>query len=314
MTDALVVSATSTPSTSPAAPSRSIADAARERARAAVAAARASVRRGRVRRLPARRRDDDAGGQGGLDLPRPRSARLRALRLRRQRPGRRASRSPARSQMRRVLVPPAPGVFSAVGLLLSEIEHEFVRTLTSRGESASSEVLHAGYRELEAEAERALVAEGVVQRDDRPLPLRRHPLRGTGLRADDARRGRRSRPRPDRGRLQRRAPPHLWARLGGCADRHRQPEADRARERERRRPVRPAGGTWWLRAQASRAVPTSVPTRVARRRGGLARRAARLAAAGRAADRRGVRRHCVVPPGCRVTLDALGNIDIASRP
>jgi N-methylhydantoinase A len=64
-------------------------------------------------------------------------------------------------QMRRVLVPLAPGVFSAAGLLLSEIEHEFVRTLVARGGSASSEVLHAGYRELEAEAELALVAEGV---------------------------------------------------------------------------------------------------------------------------------------------------------
>ena len=64
-------------------------------------------------------------------------------------------------QMRRVLVPLAPGVFSAAGLLLSEIEHEFVRTLTARAGSASSEVLHAGYRELEVEAERALVAEGV---------------------------------------------------------------------------------------------------------------------------------------------------------
>jgi N-methylhydantoinase A len=64
-------------------------------------------------------------------------------------------------QMRRVLVPLAPGVFSAAGLLLSEIEHEFVRTLVARGASASSELLHAGYRELEAEAEHALVAEGV---------------------------------------------------------------------------------------------------------------------------------------------------------
>ena len=64
-------------------------------------------------------------------------------------------------QMRRVLVPLAPGVFSAAGLLLSEIEHEFVRTLLARGDGASSEVLHAGYRELEAEAELALVAEGV---------------------------------------------------------------------------------------------------------------------------------------------------------
>jgi len=66
-------------------------------------------------------------------------------------------------QMRRVLVPLAPGVFSAAGLLLSEIEHEFVRTLPARGASATAELLHAGYRELEAEAELALVAEGVAR-------------------------------------------------------------------------------------------------------------------------------------------------------
>jgi N-methylhydantoinase A len=68
-------------------------------------------------------------------------------------------------QMRRVLVPLAPGVFSAAGLLLSEVEHEFLRTLTARGDDASAELVHAGYRELEADAERALVAEGVA-RDD----------------------------------------------------------------------------------------------------------------------------------------------------
>ncbi len=56
-------------------------------------------------------------------------------------------------QMRRVIVPPAPGVFSAAGLLFSEIEHEFVRTLLARGGSASPAVLHADFHELEAEAE-----------------------------------------------------------------------------------------------------------------------------------------------------------------
>ena len=64
-------------------------------------------------------------------------------------------------QMRRVLVPLAPGVFSAAGLLLSEIEHEFVRTLPARGGHATAELLLAGFRELEAEADGALVAEGV---------------------------------------------------------------------------------------------------------------------------------------------------------
>ena len=92
-------------------------------------------------------------------------------------------------QMRRVLVPLAPGVFSAAGLLLSEIEHEFVRTLTVRGRDASSEVLHAGYLELEDEAEARPRRRRRVPRGGRPLPFRRHPLRRTGLRADDARRG-----------------------------------------------------------------------------------------------------------------------------
>lgn len=68
-------------------------------------------------------------------------------------------------QMRRVLVPLAPGVFSAAGLLLSEIEHEFVRTLPVRGAGASPELLQAAYDELEADAERALLAEG-LERDE----------------------------------------------------------------------------------------------------------------------------------------------------
>jgi N-methylhydantoinase A len=65
-------------------------------------------------------------------------------------------------QMRRVLVPLSPGVFSAAGLLLSELEHELVQTLPVR-EGASPEVLDAAYRSLEAEAERALVSEGVAR-------------------------------------------------------------------------------------------------------------------------------------------------------
>jgi N-methylhydantoinase A len=64
-------------------------------------------------------------------------------------------------QMPRVLVPIAPGVFSAAGLLLSGIEHEFVRTQLARGGSVTVEALDAAYAELEADAERALLAEGV---------------------------------------------------------------------------------------------------------------------------------------------------------
>ena len=146
-------------------------------------------------------------------------------------------------QMRRVLVPLAPGVFSAAGLLLSEIEHEFVRTLLARG---GERLVGGAARRLPRARGRGRARAGRrrrLPRGDRDLPLRRHPLRRAGLRADDARRRRRSRPRPDRGRLQRRAPPHLRARLRGRADRHRQPEADRPRVRQRRRAVRPARGT-----------------------------------------------------------------------
>ena len=143
-------------------------------------------------------------------------------------------------QMSRVLVPLAPGVFSAAGLLLSEIEHEFLQTLPARGENASAEMLDAAYRELEAEAEGALARRGRVRRCDRALPLRRHPLRRAGVRTDAARRGRPAGPRPDRGGLRRRAPPDVWARVDRSADRHRQRKADRAGGRERRRTLRPA--------------------------------------------------------------------------
>jgi N-methylhydantoinase A len=65
-------------------------------------------------------------------------------------------------QMRRVLVPPSPGVFSAAGLLLSDVEHELLRTMASRGDDLTPAALDAAFAELEAEAERALAADGVL--------------------------------------------------------------------------------------------------------------------------------------------------------
>ncbi len=55
-------------------------------------------------------------------------------------------------KMKRVLVPPAPGVFSAVGLLLSDIEHEFLRTFFRRTEDLSVNDVAAALRQLEDEA------------------------------------------------------------------------------------------------------------------------------------------------------------------
>ena len=232
----------------------------RARARGGGGAARPGCDRGRLRRLPARRRDDDESGQGGLDLPRPGSARLRALRLRRQRAGgRRRDRARAAD---------APRARAARARRLQRGRPAPVRDrarVRAHADGPRRERLVGGAaRRLPRARGRGRARarrRRRVPRGDRPLPLRRHPLCRAGLRADDAGRGRCSRPRPDRGRLQRRAPPHLRARLGGRADRHRQPEADRAGDRERRRPVRPARRpSWSERRTSGRAAPTSGPS------------------------------------------------------
>jgi N-methylhydantoinase A len=60
----------------------------------------------------------------------------------------------------RVLVPSAPGVFSAAGLLFSDVEHEYVRTSFLRGEEVSPSALERDYRLLEEAARSSLAAEG----------------------------------------------------------------------------------------------------------------------------------------------------------
>ena len=63
-------------------------------------------------------------------------------------------------QMQRVLVPPAPGVFSAFGLLFSDIEHEFVQAFFARRDEMSAAAIEQAYEKLETEARRVLHAEG----------------------------------------------------------------------------------------------------------------------------------------------------------
>ncbi len=55
-------------------------------------------------------------------------------------------------KMKRVLVPPAPGVFSAVGLLLSDIEHEFLRSFFRRTVDVSEKEIATAFRQLQDEA------------------------------------------------------------------------------------------------------------------------------------------------------------------
>jgi N-methylhydantoinase A len=64
--------------------------------------------------------------------------------------------------MRQVLVPPAPGVFSAVGLLFSQTEQEFVRTLLLRAGEIEAGVVAAAYDLLADEARTTLAEEGIA--------------------------------------------------------------------------------------------------------------------------------------------------------
>jgi N-methylhydantoinase A len=65
--------------------------------------------------------------------------------------------------MRQVLVPPAPGVFSAVGLLFSQTEQEFVRTLLLRSGEIEERTVEAAYDALADEAWASLAEEGIPQ-------------------------------------------------------------------------------------------------------------------------------------------------------
>ena len=216
-------------------------------------------------------------------------------------------------QMRRVLVPLAPGVFSAAGLLLSNIEHEFLQTLPARGENASAEMLHAAYSGLEAEAERALVAEGVSgdaivltrfadiryagQAYELTLPVAAGPPDLVRIAADFGDEHRRT-----YGHASADAPidivnVKLTARAAGNGDAPYDPRTGlgaAAEERTRRAYFGAESGPLEVPV-LDRAVLLDAPPR----EGPLI-----------------VEEYdatCVVPPGCSVTLDALGSIDIALR-
>ena len=88
----------------------------------------------------------------------------------------RSSRSAARARLHavrlaealsigNVLVPPAPGNLSAMGLLCADVRHDLARTLLQRARCPTScRVSRAIYEELLAEADAALAADGVPAR------------------------------------------------------------------------------------------------------------------------------------------------------
>jgi N-methylhydantoinase A len=78
-------------------------------------------------------------------------------------------------EMRRVVIPPHPGVFSALGLLFSTTEQELLQTFFSPLEEVLSADLDRPFSALEAKVRTALVAEGYAASDiftDRLADLR----------------------------------------------------------------------------------------------------------------------------------------------
>ena len=65
----------------------------------------------------------------------------------------------------RVLVPTAPGVTSAMGLLMSDLRHDFVRTVLRSGDELTHEELGARFAEMEDEALERMRQEGVEARE-----------------------------------------------------------------------------------------------------------------------------------------------------
>jgi N-methylhydantoinase A len=67
--------------------------------------------------------------------------------------------------MRTVIIPPSPGVFSALGLLYSETQHEYMRTLLRRFDLLEPGELEAAFEELLVKATAATEADDVSNAD-----------------------------------------------------------------------------------------------------------------------------------------------------
>ena len=77
--------------------------------------------------------------------------------------------------IRKILVPPVPGLFSALGMLFPEIEHHYVRTYKQRLDSLDIGALERAFAALQAESATALISEGFapsVHRFERLIDLR----------------------------------------------------------------------------------------------------------------------------------------------
>ena len=63
--------------------------------------------------------------------------------------------------MTKILVPPRPGNFSAFGALVSDIRHDYVRTVRAELGTADLSAILEGFAQLEASARETMIAEGI---------------------------------------------------------------------------------------------------------------------------------------------------------
>src|SRR5262249_33673016 len=73
----------------------------------------------------------------------------------------RAAAVAAELGMRRILVPPRPGAFSALGLLCTDVIHDYIRSELRPLDDVAADHAEAIFRELEAKAREELQAEGM---------------------------------------------------------------------------------------------------------------------------------------------------------
>lgn len=77
-----------------------------------------------------------------------------------------------------VIIPPAPGLFSAVGMLGAEPEHHFVQTVFARTGGITDASVERAFKEVEARAQKVMAAEGYAA--SRTSWRRQADLRYTG--------------------------------------------------------------------------------------------------------------------------------------
>jgi N-methylhydantoinase A len=65
--------------------------------------------------------------------------------------------------MQRILVPPRPGAFSALGLLCTDVVHDYIRSELRPLDAVTADHAESIFQELEAKARQELAAEGMLQ-------------------------------------------------------------------------------------------------------------------------------------------------------